>query len=105
MWYQFLTVPFLPLMNVKSLFSQEDNKVNQMVAQRLLNNLRCTVDVACNGVEAITLLERSNEYDIIFMDCHMPVCKLLFLSSRGNFFDASFLVCNFNLFSPGLLCS
>ena len=52
---------------------QEDNKVNQMVAQRLLNNLHCTVDVACNGVEAIGLLERSNAYDIIFMDCHMPV--------------------------------
>jgi two-component system sensor histidine kinase/response regulator len=47
--------------------------VNQMVAQRLLNNLGCSVDVACNGVEAISLLERSDAYDIIFMDCHMPV--------------------------------
>lgn len=53
---------------------QEDNKVNQMVAERLLNNLGCSVDVACNGVEAIELLERStSSYDIIFMDCHMPV--------------------------------
>lgn len=51
----------------------EDNKVNQMVAQRLLSNLGCTVDVAGNGVEAIAVLERSEAYDIIFMDCHMPI--------------------------------
>lgn len=52
---------------------QEDNKVNQMVAQRLLNNLGCQVDVANDGVEAVEILERANKYDIIFMDCHMPV--------------------------------
>uniref|UniRef100_A0A7I4FJ95 histidine kinase n=1 Tax=Physcomitrium patens TaxID=3218 RepID=A0A7I4FJ95_PHYPA len=63
-----------PIIRNPNILIVEDNKVNQMVAQRLLNNLRCTSDVACNGVEAITLLERSNEYDIIFMDCHMPVC-------------------------------
>lgn len=49
--------------------------MNQMVAQRLLNNLGCQVDVANDGVEAIEILERTNKYDIIFMDCHMPVRK------------------------------
>jgi CheY-like chemotaxis protein len=54
--------------------------VNQMVAQRLLNNLGCSVDVACDGVEAINILERSDAYDIIFMDCHMPVSSVISLS-------------------------
>lgn len=62
-----------PIARKTSILIVEDNKVNQMVAQRLLNNLGCTVDVACNGVEAISLLERSDDYDIIFMDCHMPI--------------------------------
>jgi CheY-like chemotaxis protein len=52
---------------------QEDNKVNQMVAVRLLNALGCTVTVACNGIEALSILECPSTYDIIFMDCHMPV--------------------------------
>jgi hypothetical protein len=52
---------------------QEDNKVNQMVAVRLLNTLGCTVTVACNGIEALSILECPSTYDIIFMDCHMPV--------------------------------
>lgn len=47
--------------------------MNQMVAQRLLNNLGCQVDVANDGVDAIEILERTNKYDLIFMDCHMPV--------------------------------
>ncbi|EFJ35564.1 hypothetical protein SELMODRAFT_451444 [Selaginella moellendorffii] len=51
----------------------EDNKVNQMVAIRLLNNLGCTVDVACNGQEAVSIVDKPVEYDLIFMDCHMPV--------------------------------
>lgn len=55
------------------IFVVEDNKVNQMVAQRLLNNLGCQVDVANDGVEAIEILGRTNDYDIIFMDCHMPI--------------------------------
>ncbi|CAM6043793.1 unnamed protein product [Sphagnum compactum] len=50
----------------------EDNKVNQMVAVRLLNTLGCTVTVACNGIEALSILECPSTYDIIFMDCHMP---------------------------------
>ena len=50
----------------------EDNMVNQRVAMALLSKLGCIVDVAGNGEEACRLAER-HRYDIIFMDCHMPV--------------------------------
>jgi signal transduction histidine kinase/CheY-like chemotaxis protein len=50
----------------------EDNIVNQKVAVRMLEKLGCTVDVAVNGSEATTMWQQS-PYDMILMDCHMPV--------------------------------
>jgi PAS domain S-box-containing protein len=49
----------------------EDNSVNQKVGARLLEKLGCRVDVASNGLEALTLAARL-PYDIVFMDCQMP---------------------------------
>ncbi len=49
----------------------EDNTVNQKVAGRLLEKLRCRVDLAANGKEALEMWERL-PYDLIFMDCQMP---------------------------------
>jgi CheY-like chemotaxis protein len=50
----------------------EDNVVNQKVAIRMLQKLGCTIDVAANGSEAVKMW-RQFPYDLIFMDCHMPV--------------------------------
>jgi signal transduction histidine kinase/DNA-binding response OmpR family regulator len=50
----------------------EDNIINQQVAQKMLERFGCKVDVAVNGKEAITMWLQA-PYDIIFMDCHMPV--------------------------------
>jgi signal transduction histidine kinase/DNA-binding response OmpR family regulator len=49
----------------------EDNVVNQKVATRLLERLGCSVDVAANGKEAVTMIQNAS-YDIVFMDCQMP---------------------------------
>ncbi|WP_372870598.1 ATP-binding protein [Shewanella sp.] len=50
----------------------EDNKVNQMVAMGMLNNLGLQhVDIAANGLEALSALQHQH-YDIILMDCLMP---------------------------------
>ncbi|UBM61871.1 response regulator [Candidatus Sulfidibacterium hydrothermale] len=49
----------------------EDNKINQKVATLNLNNLGHDVDVANNGKEAVEMFKNGN-YDIIFMDVHMP---------------------------------
>jgi PAS domain S-box-containing protein len=50
----------------------DDNPVNQRVASSLLQRLGCRVDVAANGQEAVDMLD-TIPYDIIFMDCQMPV--------------------------------
>lgn len=50
----------------------EDNEVNKEVAQNILELLGCTVTAVENGAQALQAIEIS-EYDIVFMDCHMPV--------------------------------
>lgn len=49
----------------------EDNNINQKVLFKLLEKINIQSDVANNGKEAVLLYEK-NEYDIIFMDLHMP---------------------------------
>lgn len=49
----------------------EDNKVNQIVAVKLLESMGHTADVAENGVEALEALEKE-PYDLILMDMQMP---------------------------------
>ncbi|CAI5946484.1 unnamed protein product [Closterium sp. NIES-65] len=50
----------------------EDNAVNRMVVVRLLRSLKVACDVAEDGSKAVQACARCC-YDIIFMDCHMPV--------------------------------
>jgi signal transduction histidine kinase/CheY-like chemotaxis protein len=50
----------------------EDNLINQKVAVRLLERLGCLVDLASNGEEGIRKAESGN-YNIVFMDCLMPI--------------------------------
>ncbi|MBN2640657.1 MAG: response regulator [Victivallales bacterium] len=50
----------------------EDNNINQEVIKGILTRLGCVVSVANNGDEAVKL-SISLDYDIIFMDCQMPV--------------------------------
>ena len=49
----------------------EDNVTNQRVAQKILQRLGYTSDVAGNGVEALRAAE-AKRYDLILMDVHMP---------------------------------
>ena len=49
----------------------EDSKLNQFVATELLKKMGMIVEIAENGVEAIMAVA-DNEYDIVFMDVHMP---------------------------------
>ncbi|WP_299041795.1 response regulator [uncultured Thermosynechococcus sp.] len=49
----------------------EDNKVNQMVALRILEKLGYRGDVAANGLEVLEAVQRQ-PYDVILMDMQMP---------------------------------
>ena len=50
----------------------DDNKVNQLVANGILEEMGLEADVANNGEEALKALTE-NSYDIVLMDCQMPV--------------------------------
>ena len=50
----------------------EDNIVNQMVAQAMLASLGLAVEIANNGQEAL-LLATAQAFDIVLMDCQMPI--------------------------------
>ena len=51
----------------------EDNAINREIAESLLEHVGVTVAVACNGQEALDMLERGGRYDGVLMDCQMPV--------------------------------
>jgi two-component system, sensor histidine kinase and response regulator len=49
----------------------EDNPVNKVVGTRQLKKIGCCVDVADNGVDALTLW-RQKKHRIVLLDCQMP---------------------------------
>lgn len=51
----------------------EDNPVNILVASHLLEHCGCQVEVADNGLRAISMAA-GGEFDLILMDVQMPVC-------------------------------
>ncbi len=59
----------------------EDNPVNVEVAREFLTSLGCKIHLAGNGLEAIAF-SRSNTYDIILMDCQMPIMDGLTAARR-----------------------
>ena len=50
----------------------EDNPVNQMVAVKHLEHLGIEAELVANGQEALDAV-RDADYDLVFMDCQMPV--------------------------------
>ena len=62
----------LPSYNGKKVLVVEDNKINQKVIIAKLAKFGIEPDLAENGHAALDKLAQS-AYDLIFMDCHMPV--------------------------------
>ncbi|HMO47595.1 MAG TPA: ATP-binding protein [Rubrivivax sp.] len=55
-----------------SVLVAEDDLVNQMVIEEMLKLLGCEVDVVADG-DAAWRAVADGGYDLVFMDCHMPV--------------------------------
>ena len=67
------SIELLPATLIKKILIAEDNKINQIVAQKYFARLGFTnVSVAENGQEALEMTLK-NKYDYIFMDMQMPV--------------------------------
>ncbi len=50
----------------------EDNKVNQKIISHMLKDLGCKMVLANHGQEALDLIKKET-FDIVLMDCHMPI--------------------------------
>jgi signal transduction histidine kinase/DNA-binding response OmpR family regulator len=50
----------------------EDIEINRFVISEMLTGFNCTVEMANNGKSAIEMMAQ-NTYDVVFMDCSMPV--------------------------------
>ncbi|MCB1874365.1 MAG: response regulator [Chromatiales bacterium] len=51
----------------------EDNPINQEVATQMLNDLGCEVVLAPNGRDAVQRIAAQEPFDLVFMDCLMPL--------------------------------
>ncbi|KAJ3049644.1 hypothetical protein HK097_009380 [Rhizophlyctis rosea] len=51
----------------------EDNLINQKLGQKLLEKLSYNTTLASDGLEAIQLIESSPTFDVVLMDCQMPI--------------------------------
>jgi signal transduction histidine kinase/DNA-binding response OmpR family regulator len=65
------TIDTLPPQELQTILLVEDNKINQIVATKLLQSLGLQVDVAEDGEEAIEKIEQGN-YSVVLMDIQMP---------------------------------
>jgi CheY-like chemotaxis protein len=62
----------LPSYKGKKVLVVEDNNINQKVIVANLAKYDIAPDLAADGQLALAMLAK-NSYDLIFMDCHMPV--------------------------------
>ncbi|MCW9012254.1 MAG: ATP-binding protein [Gammaproteobacteria bacterium] len=51
----------------------EDNPVNQAVARKMLEKIGLRFELANNGQEAVDVLSRGHDFNLVLMDCQMPV--------------------------------
>lgn len=54
-----------------SILMVEDNRINQMVTKKMIDNMGYSCDVIDNGFDAVELL-KTKSYDLILMDINMP---------------------------------
>jgi PAS domain S-box-containing protein len=62
----------IPKVNQLSILLVEDNEVNRSLVIMLLSLFNMNCDIATNGEEAVKAC-LSKDYDLVFMDCQMPV--------------------------------
>jgi CheY-like chemotaxis protein/anti-sigma regulatory factor (Ser/Thr protein kinase) len=58
----------------KRVLLAEDNEMNQMIAEAILTNVGLSVEIACDGTEAVEKVKSApaGYYDVILMDIQMP---------------------------------
>ncbi len=58
----------------KKVLLVEDNKIEQLLARKVLRRLNLTCEVVANGKLAVEILKTDYDiYSVVLMDCEMPV--------------------------------
>lgn len=65
----------------------EDNKINQMVTKKMLENKGMKCKIIDNGEEAVELLKTDNDFDLVLMDVHLPGINGTIATQRIREFD------------------
>ena len=56
----------------KKILLVEDNKINQMITKKMLENKGMTCHIVDNGEQSVELMKEEHEFDLILMDVHLP---------------------------------
>ncbi|HCZ9286160.1 response regulator [Vibrio alginolyticus] len=67
----------------------EDNRVNQKVASLLLSKAGYQFEVAENGQIAVEMFQKDGKFDVILMDCMMPIMDGFEASRQIRAYEAS----------------
>jgi len=60
-------------MTIKKALVVDDNETNRIILQHMLAYKNIESTLAANGIEALQILVKGGQYDVILMDYHMPM--------------------------------
>ncbi|KAB1155074.1 tetratricopeptide repeat-containing hybrid sensor histidine kinase/response regulator [Flavobacterium luteum] len=69
----------------------EDNKINQMITKKMVENKRMSCEVIDNGEDAIEAV-KNNKYDLVLMDVHLPGINGTIATQTIRTFDKKTLI-------------
>ena len=69
----------------------EDNKINQMITKKMVENKRMYCEVIDNGEDAIVAV-KNNKFDLVLMDVHLPGINGTIATQTIRTFDKKTLI-------------
>ena len=66
----------------------EDNKINQMVTKKMLEKKAIKCFIIDNGEEAVEMLSKENDFDLVLMDVHLPGINGTIATQKIREFDS-----------------
>ncbi|HSN47133.1 MAG TPA: ATP-binding protein [Flavobacterium sp.] len=72
----------------KKILVVEDNKINQMVTKKMLENKGVLCEIVDNGEDAIEI-SKNNKFDLILMDVHLPGINGTIATNKIREFDTT----------------
>lgn len=72
----------------KNILVVEDNKINQMVTKKMLEKKDMKCFIIENGEEAVEILSKENNYDLVLMDVHLPGINGTIATQKIREFDS-----------------